>query len=80
LSYLTPFFQIFNVPGEFVMVQAAYQSHLGQDCYFAPRAKLADGVIWLLIIRAGISRTSLLQVSQPQNVVVGKQKKKNKKK
>lgn len=45
------------------MVQAAYQSHLGRDCYFAPRAKLADGIIWLLIIRAGISRTNLLHVS-----------------
>ncbi|XP_012283324.1 sphingosine kinase 2 [Orussus abietinus] len=50
-----------QVQGEFVMVHAAYQSHLGQDCFFAPRAKLADGIIWLLIIRAGITRASLLQ-------------------
>ncbi|XP_031787619.1 sphingosine kinase 2 isoform X2 [Nasonia vitripennis] len=50
-----------KIEGEFVMVQAAYQTHLGQDCYFAPRAKIADGIIWLLIIRAGISRTNLLQ-------------------
>lgn len=44
------------------MVQAAYQTHLGQDCYFAPNAKLNDGIIWLMIIRAGISRTVLLHV------------------
>lgn len=43
------------------MVHAAYQTHLGQDCFFAPRAKLADGVIWLLIIRAGITRANLFQ-------------------
>lgn len=47
--------------GEFVMVHAAYQSHLGQDYFFAPRAKLADGIIWLLIIKAGITRANLLQ-------------------
>lgn len=47
--------------GEFVMVHAAYQSHLGQDCFFAPRAKLADSVIWLLIARAGMTRPNLLQ-------------------
>ncbi|KAL7301210.1 hypothetical protein TKK_0006177 [Trichogramma kaykai] len=50
-----------KIEGEFVMVQAAYQSHLSQDCFFAPQAKLADGIIWLLIIKAGISRTNLLQ-------------------
>ena len=44
------------------MVHAAYQSHLAQDCLFVPRAKLADGIIWLVIIRAGISRSNLLQV------------------
>ncbi|XP_058791106.1 sphingosine kinase 2-like isoform X2 [Phymastichus coffea] len=50
-----------RIEGEFIMVQAAYQSHLGQDCLFAPQAKLNDGIIWLLIIKAGISRTNLLQ-------------------
>ena len=53
--------QNFVPTGEFVVVQAAYQSHIGQDCFFAPRAKLADGVIWLLIVRAGITRANLLQ-------------------
>lgn len=47
------------------MVHAAYQSHLGQDYFFAPRAKLADGIIWLIIVKAGISRANLLQVNSP---------------
>lgn len=50
-----------QVHGEFVMVHASYQSHLGQDCIFAPHARLADGIIWLLIIKAGISRSQLFQ-------------------
>lgn len=45
------------------MVHAAYQTHLGQDYFFAPRATLADGIIWLLIIKAGITRANLVQVS-----------------
>lgn len=45
------------------MVHAAYQTHLGQDYFFAPRATLADGVIWLLIVKAGITRSNLVQVS-----------------
>lgn len=48
--------------GEFVAVHAAYQSHIGEDAFLAPQAKLADGVIWLLIIKAGITRTNMLQV------------------
>ncbi|XP_076750008.1 sphingosine kinase 2 [Xylocopa sonorina] len=50
-----------QIQGEFVMVHAAYQSHLGQDYLFAPRAKLADGIIWLMIVKAGITRANLLQ-------------------
>lgn len=50
-----------QIQGEFVMVHAAYQSHLGQDYFFAPHAKLADGIIWLVIIKAGITRANLLQ-------------------
>lgn len=45
------------------MVHAAYQTHLGQDYFFAPRATLADGIIWLLIVKAGITRANLVQVS-----------------
>lgn len=52
-----------GISGEFIMVHAAYQSHLGQDYFFAPRAKLADGIIWLMIVKAGITRANLLQVN-----------------
>ncbi|XP_033215848.1 sphingosine kinase 2-like isoform X2 [Belonocnema kinseyi] len=50
-----------QIEGEFVMVNAAYLSHLAQDIFFAPHSRLADGIIWLLIIKAGISRSHLLQ-------------------
>ncbi|XP_011630564.1 sphingosine kinase 2 [Pogonomyrmex barbatus] len=50
-----------TIQGEFIMVHAAYQTHLGQDYFFAPRATLADGVIWLLIVKAGITRANLVQ-------------------
>ncbi|XP_034943663.1 sphingosine kinase 1-like [Chelonus insularis] len=50
-----------QVKGEFVIVQASYQSHIGEDGFIAPQAKLADGVIWLLIVRAGVTRSELLQ-------------------
>lgn len=46
--------------GDFVMVHAAYQTHLGTDCYFATSSKLNDGIIWLCVIRGGISRGQLL--------------------
>lgn len=46
--------------GDFIMVHAAYQSHLGSDCHFAPTATPNDGIIWLLIIRGGVSRSQLL--------------------
>ncbi|XP_018336796.1 sphingosine kinase 2 isoform X2 [Agrilus planipennis] len=46
--------------GQFVMVHASYQSHLGEDCLFAPRSKLNDGIIWLLIVHAKATRSQLL--------------------
>uniref|UniRef100_A0A1Q3G0Z1 sphingosine kinase n=1 Tax=Culex tarsalis TaxID=7177 RepID=A0A1Q3G0Z1_CULTA len=49
-----------SLSGEFVMVHAAYQTHLSTDCFFAPLSKLNDGIIWLLIIKAGASRAQLL--------------------
>lgn len=45
--------------GDYVMVHAAYQSHLGTDIFFAPSAKLSDGTIWLVVIRGGVSRSQL---------------------
>ncbi|KAH8398766.1 hypothetical protein KR222_002973 [Zaprionus bogoriensis] len=46
--------------GEFIMMHAVYQSHLGIDCHFAPKAQLNDGKIHLILIRGGISRPHLL--------------------
>lgn len=46
--------------GSFVMVHASYQTHLGEDCLFAPNSRLNDGIIWLLILHAGLSRSQLL--------------------
>lgn len=45
--------------GEFVMVHVAYQSYIGEDFLFAPRSQLSDGVMWMLIIKAGITRAQL---------------------
>lgn len=47
--------------GEFVMVHAVYESHISSECLFAPAAKLNDGIIWMLVIRAGISRQELFK-------------------
>lgn len=55
---------IVSIAGEFVMVHASYQSHLAGDVYFAPGCKPNDGIIWLLVVKAGISRVNLLQVSE----------------
>lgn len=46
--------------GKFIMMHAIYQSHLGVDCHFAPKAQLNDGKIFLVLIRGGISRPHLL--------------------
>ncbi|SPP77124.1 sphingosine kinase 2 [Drosophila guanche] len=46
--------------GEFIMMHAVYQSHLGIDCHFAPKAQMNDGTIYLILIRGGISRPQLL--------------------
>ncbi|XP_022830004.1 sphingosine kinase 1 [Spodoptera litura] len=46
--------------GEFVMVHVSYQPYIGEDFLFAPRSQLSDGVMWMLIIKAGISRSQLL--------------------
>ncbi|VVC27919.1 Hypothetical protein CINCED_3A011924 [Cinara cedri] len=51
------------IEDEFVMIHASYLSHISEDVILAPKSKLNDGVIWLLIIKNGISRTTLLQVN-----------------
>jgi len=46
------------------MIHASYLSHISEDVILAPKSKLNDGVIWLLVIKNGISRTTFLQVSE----------------
>lgn len=55
-------YQIFLFKGEFVMIHAAFKSHIATDCLIAPDSKLADNIVWLVVVKAGISRTQLLQV------------------
>lgn len=45
--------------GEYVMVHAAYTTHLSSDCFFAPDSRLNDGIIYLVIIRGGVGRSQL---------------------
>lgn len=40
-------------------VHASYQTHLGEDCLFAPEARLSDATIWLLIVHGGTTRSQL---------------------
>ncbi|XP_058977879.1 sphingosine kinase 2 [Musca domestica] len=47
--------------GEYVMVHAAYTTHLASDCYFVPDSKLNDGIIYLVVIRAGVGKSQLVQ-------------------
>lgn len=47
------------IEDEFVMVHATYQTHLSLDCYFSPASKLNDGIIWLLVMKGGVSRAEL---------------------
>lgn len=46
--------------GEFVLVYVSLQTHLASDIFIAPNAKLDDGVMWLLIIRADVSRVQVI--------------------
>ncbi|XP_028677963.2 sphingosine kinase 2 [Erpetoichthys calabaricus] len=48
--------------GEFVLVLAMYQSHLGADLFAAPQAHFNDGTIHLSFVRAGISRGAMLRL------------------
>lgn len=47
--------------GEFIMVHASYQSHIASDCQFAPLSQLNDGIIWMLVIRAGATRQEIFK-------------------
>ncbi|KAM8870612.1 sphingosine kinase 2 isoform 1-T3 [Spinachia spinachia] len=51
-----------TIEGDFVLVLALYQSHLGADLHAAPQARFDDGLIHLTFVRAGISRATLLRL------------------
>ncbi|KAJ8287872.1 hypothetical protein COCON_G00005310 [Conger conger] len=51
-----------TIEGDFVLVLALYQTHLGADLHAAPQAKFDDGLIHLTFVRAGISRATLLRL------------------
>lgn len=51
-----------TLEGDFVLVLALYQSHLGADLFAAPQARFDDGTIHLSFVRAGISRGVLLRL------------------
>uniref|UniRef100_A0A3B5MRE1 sphingosine kinase n=1 Tax=Xiphophorus couchianus TaxID=32473 RepID=A0A3B5MRE1_9TELE len=51
-----------TIEGDFVLVLALYQSHLGADLHAAPHARFDDGLIHLTFVRAGISRATLLRL------------------
>ncbi|XP_054478160.1 sphingosine kinase 2 [Anoplopoma fimbria] len=51
-----------TIEGDFVLVLALYQTHLGADLHAAPEARFDDGLIHLTFVRAGISRATLLRL------------------
>lgn len=48
------------IEDDFVLVYACHQTHLSTDVLFAPDAKLDDGIMWLIVIRAGVSRAQVM--------------------
>ncbi|KFM61776.1 Sphingosine kinase 2, partial [Stegodyphus mimosarum] len=48
------------VDDEFVLVYVCEQTHISTDVLFAPDAKLDDGIMWLIMIRAGVSRAQVM--------------------
>ena len=51
-----------KVEDEFTFIIACNSMHVGKGMKMAPKARLDDGLIDLIVIRAGASRTRLLQV------------------
>uniref|UniRef100_A0A8C5BGJ6 DAGKc domain-containing protein n=1 Tax=Gadus morhua TaxID=8049 RepID=A0A8C5BGJ6_GADMO len=51
-----------TIEGDYVLVLALYQTHLGADLHAAPQARFDDGLIHLTFVRAGISRATLLRL------------------
>ena len=51
-----------KIEDEFIFIIACNSIHVGKGMKMAPKARLDDGLIDLIVIRAGVSRTRLLQV------------------
>jgi len=51
-----------TVEDEFVLVIAVYLTHIASDMIVAPSSRLSDGVIYLTLVRAPISRVRLLKL------------------
>ena len=51
-----------TIEDEFTFIIACNSIHVGKGMKMAPRAKLDDGLIDLIVIRSGVRRTRLLQV------------------
>ena len=51
-----------KIEDEFTFIIACNSMHVGKGMKMAPKARLDDGLIDLIVIRAGASRTRLLQV------------------
>jgi len=50
-----------TIEDNFIQIYSAYQTHISSTNIFAPNAKFDDGVIWLLFIRANVSRKQVVQ-------------------
>ena len=51
-----------KIEDEFIFIIACNSIHVGKGMKMAPKARLDDGLIDLIVIRSGVSRTRLLQV------------------
>jgi len=51
-----------KIEDEFIFIIACNSIHVGKGMKMAPKARLDDGLIDLIVLRSGVSRTRLLQV------------------
>nr|XP_033815880.1 sphingosine kinase 2 [Geotrypetes seraphini]XP_033815881.1 sphingosine kinase 2 [Geotrypetes seraphini]XP_033815882.1 sphingosine kinase 2 [Geotrypetes seraphini]XP_033815883.1 sphingosine kinase 2 [Geotrypetes seraphini]XP_033815884.1 sphingosine kinase 2 [Geotrypetes seraphini] len=51
-----------TLEGDFVLVLAIYQTHLGADLFMAPFASFGEGLIHLFFVKAGISRAAMVRL------------------
>ncbi|KAG8190082.1 hypothetical protein JTE90_023054 [Oedothorax gibbosus] len=49
-----------TIEDDFVLVYACHQTHLSADIFFAPEAKLDDGIMWLIVIGSKVSRAEVI--------------------